>query len=119
MEPQQVAQAFTQHFYNIFDSDRRNLEQIYRPESVLSWEGKVYQGKDAIVKHLVNLPFKNIVRKIDMDFQPTLNGIMIFIVGTLAIDGEAKALKYAQTFNLVLHQGQYLLLNDFFRLALE
>ncbi|EAL69166.1 nuclear transport factor 2 [Dictyostelium discoideum AX4] len=117
-----VGKQFVEHYYGIFDSNRAGLTQIYQQQTTLTWEGKFLSGADAIVKHIVELPFQQTNRKINsIDCQQTYQpGIMITVTGTLIIDGEAKnQLKFVQVFNLASNNGSFLLINDFFRLVLD
>ncbi|EGC39170.1 hypothetical protein DICPUDRAFT_27457, partial [Dictyostelium purpureum] len=117
--------AFAEHYYRIFDNNRSSLNTIYQPQSILTWEGKVFQGQQAICTYINELPFQKVERKIQsIDSQPTIipnfqPGVLVTITGTLVIDGEPKPLKYVQVFNLLPNQGSYLLLNDFFRFSLD
>lgn len=58
MSHDQIAQAFVPHYYNIFDSNRSQLETLYRPESMLTWEGQPFQGVGPIIEKIVSLPFQ-------------------------------------------------------------
>ena len=60
-------------------------------------------GAQAIVAKLAELPFQtcqHIVEKVDC--QPTPAGILVFVDGQLAADGEtAHPMRYAQVFHLI------------------
>ncbi|KYR02656.1 hypothetical protein DLAC_11432 [Tieghemostelium lacteum] len=119
MDPKQIASSFITHYYSIFDSNRANLAQIYQPQSILSWEGKEFQGVQKIVEHLTELPFSQVQRKSSHDVQTTFQGgLIIFEFGTLSIDN-SPPMKYSRVFHLANNNNQFLLLNDFFRLNIE
>ena len=53
-----LAQQFTDFYYNQFDSDRSQLGNLYRDESMLTFETTQLQGAKAIVEKLASLPFQ-------------------------------------------------------------
>eukprot|EP01120_Amphizonella_sp_Union-15-10_P004256 TRINITY_DN1488_c0_g1_i1.p1 TRINITY_DN1488_c0_g1~~TRINITY_DN1488_c0_g1_i1.p1 ORF type:complete len:124 (-),score=20.10 TRINITY_DN1488_c0_g1_i1:87-458(-) len=114
-----VARAFVNHYYTTFDTNRSNLATLYKSESMLSFEGEKFQGQHAILKKITELPFQSVKHAIvTFDCQPAPgNGILVFVCGSLTIDGNASPLKFSQVFNL-LPQGaqQFFVLNDMFRL---
>eukprot|EP01111_Echinosteliopsis_oligospora_P004935 TRINITY_DN18077_c0_g1_i1.p1 TRINITY_DN18077_c0_g1~~TRINITY_DN18077_c0_g1_i1.p1 ORF type:complete len:126 (-),score=30.37 TRINITY_DN18077_c0_g1_i1:113-490(-) len=122
MSFEQVAQAFVAHYYNTFDSDRTQLGNLYRPESMLSWEGSQVQGAGPIVDKLKSLTFQSVKHHVvTCDAQPSFNnGVTVFVCGTLAVDGAFDTpMKYSQVFNLQPIPGQaggFFVLNDLFRL---
>jgi hypothetical protein len=116
-----VGKAFVGHFYNLFDGDRKQLVNIYQDQSMLTYENERAQGKVAIMNKLMNLSFKQIKHvPTTIDVQPSPgNGILIFVCGNLAVDGNNQPIKFSEVFNLMPVQGQqggYWLLNDMFRL---
>lgn len=48
-----IAQQFTDFYYQTFDSNRAGLESLYRPTSMLTWEGSPIQGVHSIVEKIV------------------------------------------------------------------
>eukprot|EP01099_Mayorella_cantabrigiensis_P006614 TRINITY_DN556_c0_g1_i2.p1 TRINITY_DN556_c0_g1~~TRINITY_DN556_c0_g1_i2.p1 ORF type:complete len:120 (+),score=25.30 TRINITY_DN556_c0_g1_i2:148-507(+) len=114
----QIARAFIQHYYQTFDSNRANLASLYQPQSMLSWEGKPFQGTQAIANQLTSLPFQTVVHAITtFDVQPSPgNGLLVFVCGDLKVDNE-HPMKFSQIFNLVpTETGSYFVFNDIFRL---
>ena len=50
MSAEEVAKAFTQHFYTTLDSAPANLAGLYQPQSTLTFEGQTSVGSDNIVQ---------------------------------------------------------------------
>eukprot|EP00741_Cyanophora_paradoxa_P025204 tig00000350_g24329.t1 len=118
---EQVGQAFVQHYYTVFDQDRRQLHPLYQGDSMLTFEGQPFLGTEKIVEKLVNLSFQKIAHKvITCDCQPTAaNGILVFVAGDLMVDDSPHPMKFSQVFNLKpLPTGSYYVYNDMFRLNL-
>ncbi len=43
-----MLQAFTDHYYNTFDTARANLASLYQEQSMLTFEGQKFQGMQAV-----------------------------------------------------------------------
>ena len=124
------AQAFAQHYYQQFDSDRSQLGSLYNEtHSMLNFEHSAsrpgqFKGSQSIVEKLVSLPFQRVQHQVvTIDTQPTPNGgVLVFVCGNLLIDNETQPQKFAQTFQLMptdavgLPAGSYFIFNDVFRL---
>ncbi len=54
------AQAFQEHYYNTFDSNRQALSGLYKDDAFLSFEGQGAQGSQAITQKLTSLPFQQV-----------------------------------------------------------
>mmetsp|Transcript_22653 Transcript_22653/g.35453 ORF Transcript_22653/g.35453 Transcript_22653/m.35453 type:complete len:199 (+) Transcript_22653:83-679(+) len=117
---EEVGKAFVQHYYNIFDSNRGALQGLYQDMSMLTFEGEKIQGAAAIQQKLSSLPFQTVKHEvITVDSQPGMGGsVLVFVCGTLKVDGESNPMKFSQTFCLVpLQNGQgFFCYNDIFRL---
>ena len=123
-------QAFAQHYYQQFDSDRSQLGPLYNEtHSMLNFEHSTsrpgqFKGSQSIVEKLVSLPFQRVQHQVvPIDTQPTPNGgVLVFVCGNLLIDSETQPQKFAQTFQLMptdavgLPAGSYFIFNDVFRL---
>eukprot|EP01124_Arcella_intermedia_P017948 TRINITY_DN24929_c0_g1_i1.p1 TRINITY_DN24929_c0_g1~~TRINITY_DN24929_c0_g1_i1.p1 ORF type:complete len:125 (+),score=12.53 TRINITY_DN24929_c0_g1_i1:78-452(+) len=118
--PDQIANAFVQHYYGVFDSNRANLASLYRPESMMTFEGDKKQGTTAIMEKINSLPFGKVQHKIDtFDVQPSAgNGVLMFVTGQLITEGEVHPQRFSQVFNLQPIPGTngFFVLNDLFRL---
>jgi len=120
---EEIGKKFVEHYYTLFDSNKRaDLGGLYQNESMLTFEGEKFQGRDNVVKKLTSLTFQTVKHAITtIDCQPTPNsGVVVFVCGNLAVDGNTETpLKFAQTFQLfpVPNQpGAFFVFNDMFRL---
>ncbi|CAL1210049.1 unnamed protein product [Candida parapsilosis] len=114
-----VATEFCNFYYNQFDSDRTQLGNLYRPESMLTFETSQLQGARDIVEKLSSLPFQKVSHRVStLDAQPASpNGdILVMVTGELLIDEEQNAQRYSQVFHLIPDGGSYYVFNDIFRL---
>ncbi|CAI8509721.1 unnamed protein product [Hanseniaspora opuntiae] len=59
-----LAQQFTEFYYNQFDQDRSQLGNLYRNESMLTFETSQVQGVASIVEKLTSLPFQKVTHRI-------------------------------------------------------
>jgi hypothetical protein len=48
-----IAKAFVGHYYTMFDSDRSSLASLYQDNSMLTFEGERFQGRESILKKIV------------------------------------------------------------------
>ncbi|TPX39662.1 hypothetical protein SeMB42_g06288 [Synchytrium endobioticum] len=118
----EVAKQFVDYYYSTFDSNRANLAPLYRPNSMLSFEGAQTQGGQAIIEKLVGLSFKRVVHKItSLDAQPSASpsSILVSVTGALMVDEEQNPMQFSQTFQLLMDGGSYYVFNDIFRLILN
>jgi len=120
MSFEQFGKQFIEHYYSLFDTKRSDLVALYQPESMLTFEGERFQGRDNIAKKIVSLPFQKVQHVIvTSDFQPTIsNGILIFVCGNLVVDDSLDTpMKFSQVFSLMpAPTGGFFVLNDMFRL---
>ena len=88
--------------------------------SCLTWEGKQFQGKAAIVEKLSSLPFQKIQHSImAQDHQPTPDSCIIsMVVGQLKVY-EDPIMGFHQMFLLKNINDAWVCTNDMFRLALH
>jgi len=122
-----VARAFSSHYYTTFDSGiaaRNNLLALYRPESMLTWEGNQVQGNQNIIGHLTRPEFATVKHVVSTtDAQPGAGGgVLVSVTGTLAIDNAFdKPMVFTEVFNLQPIPGQpggFFVYNHIFRLIL-
>ncbi|KAK1259387.1 Nuclear transport factor 2 [Acorus gramineus] len=120
MDPDAVAKAFVDHYYSTFDSNRAALVGLYQDSSMLTFEAENLMGSQAIVAKLAGLPFQQFLHQISTtDCQPSgpAGGMLVFVSGTLQLQGEQHPLKFSQVFHLMpTPQGSFYVLNDIFRL---
>ncbi|GAB5591444.1 Nuclear transport factor 2 [Umbelopsis nana] len=120
MSIQTVAEQFTKFYYDTFDRNRADLQPLYRPESMLTFEGGQIQGVNGIIEKLTSLPFQKVAHRLStVDAQPSSpNGasIVVTVTGQLLIDDETNAQMFTQTFNLIAEGQSFWVFNDIFRL---
>ncbi|KAG1790874.1 nuclear transport factor 2 [Suillus plorans] len=116
-----IAKNFTEFYYSQFALGRLNLAPLYRPHSMMTWEGKQFQGGANIVQHLNELPFEKVAHKIStFDAQPSsldMSTLLISVTGLLRVDGDQE-LQFSQVFVLAKEGESFYVLNDMFRLNL-
>lgn len=116
---QQLAQNFCDFYYGQFDSDRSQLGNLYREQSMLTFENAQMQGAKAIIEKLTSLPFGKLQHKITtLDAQPASpNGdVIVMVTGQLLVDDEQMPQRYSQVFHLIPEGSSYFVFNDIFRL---
>lgn len=120
MDPDAVAKAFVDHYYQTFDTNRAGLGNLYQDSSMLTFEGEKFQGPAAIVGKITGLPFQQCKHNVSTtDCQPSgpAGGMLVFVSGSLQLAGEQYALKFSQMFHLMpTPQGSFYVQNDIFRL---
>ncbi|RMJ10785.1 Nuclear transport factor 2 [Fusarium kuroshium] len=116
-----VAKQFIEFYYNSFDSDRKSLAALYRPESMLTFESASVLGAESIIEKLSSLPFEKVKHQVStLDAQPSNGegGIIILITGALLVDEEQRPMNFSQSFQLARDAtGQYFVYNDIFKLV--
>lgn len=122
MSHDEIARNFAQFYYQTFARSRPALSSLYQPHSMLTMEGAPCQGAPAILEKLAQLPelAADSPYSVDtLDAQPSnaQGGLLIFVTGTMRVQGEAMPLRFSQTFQLMPSGGgSYFVLNDIFRL---
>jgi len=118
-----IGSQFVQHYYNTLDSNPAGLKDLYAAESMLTWEEKSFMGQEQIMTKMQyteqGLNCKKMKHQIvKSDFQPNPfnNGVMCMITGSLFIDDSTTPVKFAQVMHLAPFGGQYIIINDMFRL---
>ena len=119
---QSVGSQFIAHFYSTLTTNRAQLGGLYTDQSMLSYEGEQFLGREQIMGKLGGLP--NLTYDSEgavADYQPSVNnGIFVLVQGTLYIDGNREQpLRFTHTF--LLQQGGeqgYFVMNEVFRLSL-
>ncbi|CDR46057.1 CYFA0S21e01794g1_1 [Cyberlindnera fabianii] len=114
-----LQEQFTEFYYNQFDSDRSQLGNLYRDQSMLTFETTQVQGAKDIVEKLVSLPFQKVGHRITtLDAQPAspAGDVLVMVTGELLIDDETNPQRYSQVFHLIPDGSSYYVFNDIFRL---
>jgi hypothetical protein len=89
-DPESVGKAFLQYYYQLFETNRAGLATLYQDASMLTFEGQKFQGPQAIVGKLGQLPFNQCKINADtMDFQPSVSGgVMVFVTGKIIVSAQ-------------------------------
>ncbi|KAG0222153.1 hypothetical protein B0O80DRAFT_449512 [Mortierella sp. GBAus27b] len=115
--PDAILQQFVGFYFPAFSSNRASVGILYRPVSVLKWEGKSCQGPEAIVQHLTGLPFQSVEHRIvSQDHIEIEGGLFITVTGQLIIDRETP-LSFTQSFILRSDANGFYIHNEIFRLV--
>mmetsp|Transcript_16223 Transcript_16223/g.31407 ORF Transcript_16223/g.31407 Transcript_16223/m.31407 type:complete len:250 (-) Transcript_16223:108-857(-) len=118
-DPNSVANAFVQAFYQAVDSNQQQLGDFFQDVSTLSFEGETVNGKNAIVQKITGLGLPaNVTRRITAtDAQNSALGsgaILVFITG------EWMGQQYQEAYQLVPNgPGGYYVHNWIFRLGMN
>ncbi|KAI6009381.1 nuclear transport factor 2 [Pisolithus orientalis] len=122
MDVNAIAKNFTDFYYQTFDADRSRLAPLYRPESMLTWEGQQILGVSAITEKLTSLPFSKVQHRVTtVDAQPSVPAtanLIVSVTGLLLVDDSVNPMPYTQAFHLVSSDNSYYVYNDIFRLNL-
>lgn len=82
-----ASQAFTDHYYNTFDTNRQALGPLYQEQSLMNFQGAKSVGSAAIQQKLTALPFKQCKHQItSIDAQQSMSqGINIVVTGQIIV----------------------------------
>lgn len=86
-DPESVGKAFIQYYYQLFESNRPALGNLYQDASMMTFEGNKLQGTANILQKLQSLPFGQCKVSLGtQDFQPSVSGgILVFVTGTIQV----------------------------------
>ncbi|KAH7833496.1 hypothetical protein Vadar_006930 [Vaccinium darrowii] len=114
----EVVVAFLKHYYSTFDTNRPGMAQLYRENSMMTFEGQKFKGLQNIVNMFNSLPLPVCHHDIStVDCQPygPPGGMLAFVTGTLNVPGQEHPLKYSEIFNLIPIQDTFYVLNAILR----
>ncbi|KAJ5909993.1 Nuclear transport factor 2 Eukaryote [Penicillium tannophilum] len=122
-----ISNAFVSHYFNVFDNfdARPNLGSLYRPESMLRWEGTDLQGTQSIIQKLMKPELKVVKTQMSsIDSEPSLDNAVLVCV-TVAREKKIgsdsdESMKFTETFLLAPIPGQpggFYIHNQVFRLT--
>nr|XP_002129876.1 probable nuclear transport factor 2 [Ciona intestinalis] len=120
-ELHELGRAFAQHYYTKICVGRQELDQLYAPDSVMTFEGLECSGREAVMAKLKALTFKSIHYSItSIDCQPTglPNTVFLMVLGQLKTD-EDPPHSFCQTFILRGFEASFFIVNDVFRMVLH
>eukprot|EP00842_Homolaphlyctis_polyrhiza_P005253 jgi/Hompol1/5729/HPOL_004657-RA len=110
----QIAKSFVDFYYSTFDRNRAELAPLYKPISMLTFEGQQHAGA-AIVEKLVSLPFQRVQHQVaTIDVQPSnpqAGSLLVTVTGRLLIDEETNPTQFSQTFQLIAEGSSYFVFN--------
>ncbi|KAK8789672.1 nuclear transport factor 2 [Blastocystis sp. subtype 4] len=116
---QEIGRAFINFFYQCYDTDRTQLQNIYQDCSMLTCEGQEFLGMQNIMGKIAGLgaSFGHNIQT--MDVQPTPDGsILITCTGEIKIDDNQPML-FTETFIIKDNGGgSFYVHNDMFRFVL-
>ncbi|CAI8028335.1 Nuclear transport factor 2 [Geodia barretti] len=118
--PEVIGKQFVAAFYQTFDTNRAGLAPLYGQGAMLSYEGELFSGQEAIVQKLTSLPFQTIVHQVTThDFHLTVDGgLLVTVVGQLKADSDPIH-GFTEVFYLKQVGDGLFVFNDIFRLALH
>ncbi|KAL5606288.1 hypothetical protein BROUX41_002703 [Berkeleyomyces rouxiae] len=117
---EEVAKQFVKYYYDTFAEDRKKLTNLYRENSMLTFESASTLGAVSITEKLSGLPFHKVKHVVStLDAQPTVqDGVLVMVTGQLLVDEEQRPMNYTQTFQLMKDaSGTYFVFNDIFKLV--
>ena len=113
-----IGKGFTAQYYATFGADRSQCAGIYRPSSLMTWNGTQIAGTDAIMEHFSTLTFQSVhFLPIDTDCHPTgSGGVLVVVNGELKFDSEEHSLTFNDVFHLSTDEaGSWFVSNQFTR----
>lgn len=121
-EFENIGKVFVQQYYAMFDGGvqvRVGLTNFYTDNSLLTFEGQQFMGREKIGEKLMTLTFQKIEHLIEIcDCQPTTDGgVVVMVMGHLKTDDDPPH-RFIQTFVLKSAAGNFFVQHDLFRLCL-
>ncbi|WP_331730376.1 hypothetical protein OHV05_36315 (plasmid) [Kitasatospora sp. NBC_00070] len=124
MDLDEIATGFLTRYYATFDtgaSGRPAIQNLYRPDSLLLWEGRRYYGDKEIMEVFSRPHLGKTVHQVAcIDAQPVIGGILAAATGKIFLDGNSENhLLATGTFILLKTPGaddSYYIHNQIFRL---
>ena len=107
----QIGESFLNYFFQSTEVNFLNFTQntvnSYQNDSVLTFESEVFHGKQNIAEKLTTLNVNFILFILQLvtkftnyEIQPSNNGILIYLSGTLTIQGETNEICFSRVFFL-------------------
>ena len=117
MNSNEIATSFLNTYYTTMMNSRDQLINFYTENSMLTNEGKNYSGLKEITERIESFSFKSInfqFSEYDLQPSPYPNGLLIFVTGSLTLDGDT-TFNFAHTFQLLPNNNGYYIHNEMFR----
>mmetsp|Transcript_49867 Transcript_49867/g.55675 ORF Transcript_49867/g.55675 Transcript_49867/m.55675 type:complete len:124 (+) Transcript_49867:87-458(+) len=119
MSAEEVAKAFTAHYYAMRESgDAGQLSGLFNEKSMMTFEGVQIMGGPAIIAKMTSIGrVKHVVKTTDVQPSPDGQSIIIFVTGNATMMGQENAIHFSEHFLLMPSgPGQYFVNNNIFRL---
>ena len=119
MSSNDLATNFLNTYYSTMMNARNDLINFYTDASMLTYEGNNYSGIKGIKERIESFTFKTITfnfSEYDLQPSPYPNGLLIFVIGTLIMDG-TDTFNFAQVFQLLPNGNSYYIHNEQFRIV--
>eukprot|EP01083_Nonionella_stella_P087539 243607_1 len=86
-DPQAIGKSFVQHYYGTYAQDRKNLGNLFKDESMMTYEGSQHKGGQSIMTKLSSLQFTTVKHETKtMDVQPSgAGGLLIVVTGDVFV----------------------------------
>ncbi|GMI54854.1 hypothetical protein TeGR_g13837 [Tetraparma gracilis] len=89
MSAQEVAQAFVQHYYSTRDSNPAALAGLYQAGSMMTFEGTMLTGPEAIIGKMTAVgAVKHTMKGMDVQPSKDASAMLIFVTGSVQIGGD-------------------------------
>ncbi len=110
-----TADNIGRQFLQAFFQQNADISNFYGNDSILSFEGEVFIGRDDIMGKLKQLQVSTIPTNYSV--QPSNNGILIFCSGNFQIAGEQNQMPFVRCIFLVNGGGSYYIKNDIYKIT--
>ena len=110
-----TADNIGRQFLQAFFQQNADISNFYGNDSILSFEGEVFIGRDDIMGKLKQLQVSTIPTNYSV--QPSNNGILIFCSGNFQIAGEQNQMPFVRCIFLVNSGGSYYIKNDIYKIT--
>lgn len=127
---EELGKAFVQHYYTQLATNREALQGLYADNSMMTFEGAPFSGKQNIATKIMGLTFKTIQHQITCcDCQPVIfpppvpgqpneEAVFVMVMGKLKTD-EDPPHSFSQTFLLKKSDTSIYIANEVFRMILH
>ncbi|KAJ1310066.1 hypothetical protein OPQ81_006818 [Rhizoctonia solani] len=117
MDPAAITEQLATFYYQALSGDRSQLANIYKGDSILTWEGNQFQGAGAIVEKHTAFPTGVQFKVVTKDFQIAGDKMIVLVTGQLITEPGANPVHFSQSFTLAADGvGGFYVANDLFRL---
>lgn len=118
-----IATAFVSHYYQLLDQPNKagiqGLTQLYKPQSMMTWEQQNLTGPEAIGKAFMGMSWTNVRHNVTATAaQPSgvPNALIVMVNGQMIIDTD-QPMNFSQVWHLLQENGSFWIHNDIFKLS--